>query len=173
MLLDKRMASGSYQLALHGRKSHYVMPPRGILTVLMYYLNYALFPVLLCSIFLVMPCLYSKLDYHNHVKFSWEWNNSAEKVNASVLYVWSIGWEERLHYCSIYHLPKWRALPKAVISKHVNPNQKRHAGNEENKNCLPLWSYTRYTVHIVNKKCLKAPFSQQESGFYGGFITIS
>lgn len=36
MPLDKMMASGSYQLALHGRKSHYVMPPRGILTMLIY-----------------------------------------------------------------------------------------------------------------------------------------
>lgn len=64
------MASGSYQLALHGRKSHYVMPPRGILTMLIYYLSYALFPILLYFIFLVMPCLYSKLDYHSHMKFS-------------------------------------------------------------------------------------------------------
>lgn len=64
------MASGSYQLSLHGRKSHNVMPPRGILTVLIYYLRYALLPILLYFIFLVMPCLYSKLDYPDHMKFS-------------------------------------------------------------------------------------------------------
>lgn len=50
------MASGSYQLALRGRKSHYVMPPRGILAMLVHYLSYALSPILLCCIFLMMPC---------------------------------------------------------------------------------------------------------------------
>lgn len=62
-------------------------------------------------------------------------------------------------------LTKWRTPSRTVIPKCVNPSQKSQAGNGENKNCLPLWSDTRYTLCKVSKSVSKSPSVYRKVNF--------
>lgn len=164
MFLDKIMASGSYQEALHGRKSHYVMPPRGILIMLIHYLRCIIpYIILLCfsgDILFVQQTGLPQLC-EIYLRKKQRCRNNGFFSLLCVVY--------RLRRKTVIVpdtiLTKWRTPPRTVIPKHTNPNQRSCAGNGENKNCLPLRNDTRYTLYKVNKSVSKHPSVIRKGNF--------